>query len=81
MKLSRRMFQLAFGCHHRQLSRVFTLERRTYQVCLHCGQQVEYSWDLMQPRRRMIPAKPERRGTMPGAPKSPSFDPVRYQRS
>ena len=48
MKLSRRMFQLAFGCHHRQLSRVFTIERRTYQVCLNCGQQVEYSWALMR---------------------------------
>ncbi|HEY4903706.1 MAG TPA: hypothetical protein VIH89_09565 [Candidatus Sulfotelmatobacter sp.] len=48
MKLSRKMFQFAFGCHHRELSRVFTLERQTYQVCLRCGQQVQYSWDLMQ---------------------------------
>jgi hypothetical protein len=48
MRLSRRIFQFAFGCRHRELSRVFTLERRTYQVCLQCGQQVEYSWDLMR---------------------------------
>jgi hypothetical protein len=48
MKLSRKVFQIAFGCRHRELSRVFTLDRLTYQVCLHCGQHIEYSWDLMR---------------------------------
>ena len=39
-------FQFAFGCHH-QLSGVFTIQKRTYRVCLECGQEVEYSWALM----------------------------------
>jgi hypothetical protein len=48
MSFSRRMFEFAFGCHHSQLSRVFTLDDRTYRVCFDCGQQVEYSWELMR---------------------------------
>jgi hypothetical protein len=51
MKFSRRVFDFAFGCHHRQLSRVFTIQQRTYQVCLSCGRQVEYSWSLMRSER------------------------------
>ncbi len=39
-------FEFAFGCHH-QLSGVFTIQKRTYRVCLVCGQEVEYSWALM----------------------------------
>jgi hypothetical protein len=42
------LFQFAFGCHHPQLSRVFTIQKRTYQVCVDCGRQFEYSWELMQ---------------------------------
>ncbi len=30
------VFQFAFGCHH-QLSGVFTIQKRTYRVCLECG--------------------------------------------
>ena len=48
MKLLAGIFQFAFGCHHSQLSRVFTIEKRTYQVCLECGQEFEYSWALMR---------------------------------
>ena len=29
------------------MSRVFTFRKRTYQVCLKCGQEFDYSWDLM----------------------------------
>jgi hypothetical protein len=47
MKRLLRIFQFAFGCHHSQLSRVFTLKKRTYQVCVECGRQFEYSWALM----------------------------------
>jgi hypothetical protein len=43
----RSVFQFAFGCHHRQRSAVFTIKKRTYQVCLKCGQEFEYSWALM----------------------------------
>jgi hypothetical protein len=30
------------------LSRVFTIKRRTYQVCYKCGREFEYSWALMR---------------------------------
>ena len=44
MKLTAlRMFQFAFGCHHRQISRVATIKKRTYQVCFRCGQEFAYS--------------------------------------
>jgi hypothetical protein len=33
------MIQFAFGCHHRHLSRVFTIKSRTYKVCLDCGHE------------------------------------------
>jgi hypothetical protein len=38
--------RFAFGCNH-NMSRVFTLKRRTYQVCFKCGQEFDYSWALM----------------------------------
>jgi hypothetical protein len=54
MKQLLRIFQLAFGsCHHSHLSRVFTLEKRTYQVCFECGQEFDYCWALM---RRVQPS-------------------------
>ena len=33
------MIQFAFGCHHRHISRVFTIGKRTYKVCLDCGHE------------------------------------------
>ncbi len=51
MKLLLGIFQFAFGCHHDQLSGVFTIRKRTYQVCLECGQEFEYSWTLMRSMR------------------------------
>ena len=38
----------AFGCNHRQISRVFSIKERTYRVCVQCGQEFEYSWASMQ---------------------------------
>jgi hypothetical protein len=49
MNLLFSVFQFAIGCHHRQRSAVFTIKKRTYQVCLKCGQEFEYSWVLMHP--------------------------------
>jgi hypothetical protein len=46
--------QFAFGCHHRQISRVFTIKKRTYQVCFKCGQELEYSWVSMHPLRSSV---------------------------
>jgi len=31
------MFHYLFESHHSDLSRVFTIKHRTYQVCLECG--------------------------------------------
>jgi hypothetical protein len=42
-----RIFESVFGCHHSQLSRVFTIRKRTYRVCFGCGREFEYSWELM----------------------------------
>jgi hypothetical protein len=47
MKLLLWIFQFVFGCRHSQLSRVFTIDKRTYQVCVECGRECEYSWELM----------------------------------
>jgi hypothetical protein len=49
------IFQFAFGCHHSQMSRVFTIEKRTYQVCFKCGQEFDYSWSSMHPGRPALP--------------------------
>jgi hypothetical protein len=46
-----RTFELFFGCHHQQLSRAFTIRKRTYQVCVTCGREFEYSWELMHAQR------------------------------
>jgi hypothetical protein len=35
------IFQFAFGCRHRHLSRVFTIKRRTYRVCFDCGREFD----------------------------------------
>jgi hypothetical protein len=43
------IFESAFGCHHSRMSRVFTIRKRTYQVCLECGRECEYSWAAMHP--------------------------------
>ncbi len=43
----------AFGCHHSNLSRVFTLEGRSYKVCFDCGRKFDYSLrDMAMSRRR-----------------------------
>jgi len=44
-------FEFLFGCHHGQLSRVFTIKKRAYKVCLDCGRELEYSWERMRFQR------------------------------
>ena len=41
-----------FGCHHGNLSRVFTLGGRSYRVCCDCGAQFSYSLDSMSIEHR-----------------------------
>ena len=40
-------FETVFGCRHSNQSRAFTLRRRTYKVCLDCGQELPYSLATM----------------------------------
>ncbi|HWZ41839.1 MAG TPA: hypothetical protein VNW97_00100 [Candidatus Saccharimonadales bacterium] len=48
MKQMRWIFQFACGsCQHRRMSRVFTINKRTYQVCCECGREFDYSWARM----------------------------------
>jgi hypothetical protein len=59
------IFQFAFGCHHNKLSSIVTIKKRTYQVCIECGQEFPYSWELMRrvrsdvanPRAPLDPAR------------------------
>lgn len=49
MRLPLWLLQFAFGwCNHGHTSRVFTIRQRTYQVCLECGEEFEYSWARME---------------------------------
>jgi len=47
------MFKWCFGCHHGQLSRVFTIGGRTYRVCCNCGVQFDYSLESMSIKREL----------------------------
>lgn len=33
--------EFVLGCRHKQLSRVFTIQKRTYRVCLECGKEFD----------------------------------------
>jgi hypothetical protein len=41
--------EILFGCSHSRLTRPFTLEEETYEVCLDCGKQIYYSAQEMRP--------------------------------
>jgi hypothetical protein len=41
------IFHFAFGCHHRRRSGVFTIKKRTYQVCLWGGIRVFLGVDAL----------------------------------
>src|SRR5271163_365399 len=45
-----------FGCHHGELSRVFTIGGRTYKVCCDCGRKFNYSLVNMRIERPVQPA-------------------------
>ena len=46
------VLDLAFGCHHRKLSRVFTINGHSYKVCCDCGATFRYSLESMSVTRR-----------------------------
>ncbi len=41
------LLEFLFGCHHGNLSRVFTVGGRSYRVCCDCGAQFGYSLETM----------------------------------
>jgi len=41
--------EILFGCTHSRVTRPFTLENETYEVCLDCGKQIYYSAVEMRP--------------------------------
>jgi hypothetical protein len=53
-----RIYEWFFGCQHAALSRVFTLEHRSYKVCYDCGREFNYSLEQMKMTNRPQPAKP-----------------------
>jgi hypothetical protein len=44
--------EFAFGCHHKKLSRVFTMHGHSYKVCCDCGARFNYSLESMSIRHR-----------------------------
>ena len=61
MELIAKAFDFLFGCHHSNLSRVFTLNGHSYRVCCDCGAKFEYSLDTMSIQKRdfsqLVPAR------------------------
>jgi hypothetical protein len=49
------VYDFIFGCHHANLSRVFTIGGDTYVVCCLCGIKFPYSLDSMS----MVSYEPE----------------------
>ncbi len=49
-----------FGCHHPNLSRVFTIGGQTYKVCCDCGAKFGYSLETMSVERQAPRALPIR---------------------
>jgi hypothetical protein len=41
--------EILFGCSHSRLTRPFTINGDTYEVCLDCGRQIYYSAQAMRP--------------------------------
>jgi len=52
-----RTLDFPFGCHHGDLSRVFTLAGGSYRVCCSCGAKFAYSLEQMRTGRR-VPRRP-----------------------
>lgn len=72
--------EILFGCSHSKLSRPFTLNSETYEVCLDCGKQIYYSAQEMRPLtpwevRRMKAAQAGEVKVMPLAPAGPRLVP------
>ena len=47
------ILDLLFGCRHKHLSRVFTIDHWTYRVCCDCGTRFKYSLASMSIEARL----------------------------
>jgi hypothetical protein len=54
------ILDFVFGCHHGHLSRVFSIDGRTYRVCCECGAKFNYSLASMciEQKFRVLDAPP-----------------------
>ncbi len=50
MKSLTKVVDYLFGCHHEHLSRVFTINKRSYRVCCDCGANFDFSLITMKTR-------------------------------
>ena len=57
-------FEFLFGCHHSNLSRVFTIGGHSYRVCCDCGAQFRYSLETMSIQRRDLSSQPPARALL-----------------
>jgi len=78
--------EILFGCSHSKLSRPFTLNDETYEVCLDCGKQIYYSAQEMRPLtswevRRMKAAQAGEVRVVPIAPSRPQLVPASEHKS
>ncbi len=78
--------EILFGCSHSRLSRPFTLNDETYEVCLDCGKQIYYSAQEMRPLtpwevRRMKAAQAGEVKVVPIAPSRPHLVPTSERES
>jgi hypothetical protein len=56
MRRLRWLLRSLFGCRHADLSRVFTIDNRSYQVCFECAEQIDYSLERMRSDERTVAA-------------------------
>jgi hypothetical protein len=49
-----KVLEFLFGCHHSNLSRVFTIGQNSYRVCCDCGAKFEYSLEKMSIQNRQF---------------------------
>lgn len=82
------LYEIILGCSHQHLTRPFTIEKQTYEVCLDCGKQIYYSADAMRPlsvleARRLHAAQAGEVRVMPAitATARPALVPARARKS
>lgn len=61
-KTVERIYDLLLGCPHRQITRPFTIDNRTYCVCCDCGREFTYSLEMM----RIVSPDDHRNADFPG---------------